>query len=303
MMASPRPILALVLRLLAILALSTMVVFVKLAGEEGIHILEVMFWRQFVTVPMLLGYLAWNRSFETLRTTRLLAHFRRSVLGSIAMILTFSAAMMLPLAEAQTLNFTAPIFVTLLSIVRLRDTIGPWRWFALAVGLAGVVVMTGAGHSHIPPLGMAVGLGAAFMIALLTILIKDLNRTDNPVGIVFYFAAISAAMLGVAMPFVGQAHDPYGWMLLMALGVIGSFGQLLVTISLRFGSPASVIVMDYSGLIWATLFGWLVWNILPTTETWLGAPLIIGAGLIIAWREHSLRRAAAEAEVHAMIRP
>lgn len=302
-MAPSRPILALTLRLLAILALSAMVVFVKLAGEQGIHILEVMFWRQFVTVPILLGYVAWSRSAALLRTTRLLAHFRRAVLGSIAMVLTFGAAMMLPLAEAQTLNFTAPIFVTLLSIVMLRDTIGPWRWFALFLGFAGVLVMTGAGHSHIPPLGMTVGLGAAFMIALLTILIKDLNRTDNPVGIVFYFAAISAAMLAVAMPFVGKAHDAYGWSLLIALGVIGSIGQLLVTISLRFGSAASVIVMDYSGLIWATLFGWLVWNILPVAQTWFGAPLIIGAGLIIAWREHSLRRLAAEAEVQAMIRP
>lgn len=302
-MASSRPFLALTLRLFAILALSAMVVFVKLAGEEGIHILEVMFWRQFVTVPMLLGYLAWSGSFSMLRTNRMFAHVRRSVLGSIAMALTFSAAMMLPLAEAQTLNFTAPIFVTLLSIAMLRETVGPWRWFALFLGFAGVVIMTGAGHSHIPPLGMAVGLAAAFMIALLTILIKDLNRTDNPVGIVFYFALISTAMLALALPWVARAHDAYGWSLLIALGVIGSIGQLLVTISLRFGSPASVIVMDYSGLIWATLFGWLVFDILPTRETWLGAPVIIAAGLIIAWREHSSRQIVAESEVQAMIRP
>lgn len=302
-MASSRPVLALSLRLLAIFCLSAMVLFVKLAGEEGIHILEIMFWRQFVTVPMILAYLACTTGLGTLRTRRLSAHFRRSILGTIAMLLTFSAALMLPLAEAQTLNFTAPIFVTLLSIPLLGERVGPWRWFALALGFGGVIVMTQPGHSHIPLLGMIVGLSAAFMIALLTILIKDLNKTDNPIAIVFFFAAISTPMLAVALPWVAKSHDGYGWGLLMAVGVIGSFGQLLVTTSLRLGSAASVIVMDYSGLIWATLFGWLAWNILPSPYTWLGAPLIVGAGLIIAWREHSKARLEVETEVQAMIRP
>ena len=81
-----------------------------------------------------------------------------------------------------------------------------------------------------------------------------------------------------------------GWLLLLGIGLAGALGQLLLTSALRFGSVASVIVMDYSGLFWATLYGWLLFETLPPPSTWLGAPLIVAAGLIIAWREHRLAR-------------
>ena len=78
------------------------------------------------------------------------------------------------------------------------------------------------------------------------------------------------------------------WLLIALLGLIGTFGQILLTTSLRFGAVASVVVMDYSAIIWTTLFGWKVFHQLPPASTWLGAPLIVAAGLVIAWREHRL---------------
>ena len=84
---------------------------------------------------------------------------------------------------------------------------------------------------------------------------------------------------------------------MLACGVIGVLGQVLLTAALRYGTVANVIVMDYSGLIWATLFGWLVFANLPGASFWFGAPLVVGAGLLIAWREHTLgmaRKAALE---------
>jgi drug/metabolite transporter (DMT)-like permease len=135
-----------------------------------------------------------------------------------------------------------------------------------------------------------VALSGAFMVALISIQIADLNRTDQPVTIVFYFALFSVPMTAVALPFVMTAHDETGWLLLLAIGITGVIGQLLLTAALRFGAVASVIVMDYSSLFWATLYGWLFFSSLPPPSTWLGAPLIIAAGLVIAWREHRLSR-------------
>lgn len=128
------------------------------------------------------------------------------------------------------------------------------------------------------------------MIALISIQIADLNRTDTPLTIVFYFAAFSASLTAIALPFVMTTHDPQGWLLLLGIGVSGALGQLLLTAALRFGKVASVIVMDYSGLFWATLYGWLLFDTLPPATTWLGVPLVIGAGVVIAWREHRLTR-------------
>ena len=128
------------------------------------------------------------------------------------------------------------------------------------------------------------------MVALISIQIADLNKTDKPLAIVFYFAAFSAPMTALALPFVAHGHDAAGWWLLLGIGISGSIGQLLLTAALRFGTVASVIVMDYSALFWATLYGVLLFGMLPPPSTWLGAPLVVAAGLVIAWREHRLAR-------------
>jgi drug/metabolite transporter (DMT)-like permease len=205
-------------------------------------------------------------------------------------VLNFGAVILLPLAEATTINFTVPIWAVLLSILLLREKVGVWRWSAVVLGFAGIVVIAQPGDGHFPLIGALVALGGAFMIALISIQIADLNRTDKPLTIVFYFALFSAPLTALSLPFVATGHDTQGWLLLLGIGLAGALGQLLLTAALRFGTVASVIVMDYSGLFWATLYGWLLFATLPPASTWLGAPLIVAAGLIIAWREHRLAR-------------
>jgi drug/metabolite transporter (DMT)-like permease len=285
-----RPLLALLIRLGAIAALATMSALIKLAAERGIHLLEIMFWRQFLTIPIALGWVLATSGIASLATRRPGTHFLRGLYGTIGMVLNFGAVILLPLAEATTINFTVPIWAVLLSIVLLREHVGPWRWSAVALGFVGILVIAQPGGDHFPLYGALVALGGAFMIALISIQIADLNRTDKPLTIVFYFALFSAPLAALSLPFVATAHDPGGWLLLLGIGLAGALGQLLLTAALRFGSVASVIVMDYSGLFWAALYGWLLFETLPPPTTWLGAPLIVAAGLIIAWREHKFAR-------------
>jgi drug/metabolite transporter (DMT)-like permease len=293
--ASPHhPLLPLALRLAAIAAISTMAMFVKLAAEAGIHLVEILFWRQALGIPMILAWLFATRRLDLVKTARPGAQALRGIYGLVGMICNFSAIALLPLAEATTLSFTAPIFAVILSMVLLHEKVGPWRWTAVLVGLAGVTIIAQPGGGHLPLLGAAIGLGGAFMIALISIQIADLNRTDRPITIVFWFASMSSAALLLPVLIFGRAHNSHEWLLLLAMGVSGSVGQLLLTASLRFGRIASVIVMDYSALVWATLFGWLVWQMLPPATTWLGAPLVIVAGALIAWRERVLHKARAE---------
>ena len=270
--------------------LATLLMLVKYTAQSGVALAEILFWRQALIIPIVLAWLGWRRQVSRLRTKRLPIHARRAVIGIIGMVLNFGAVTLLPLAEATTLGFTAPIFAVILSALLLRESVGPVRWLAVALGFAGVVIITQPGHSTIAPLGAAVGLAAGFMVALINIQLRDLARTDEPLSIVFWFAALSTPFLALTLPIVMTQHSFQQWTLLMAIGVIGGAGQLLLTASLRFGQVASVIVMDYSALIWATLFGWLVWDHLPPVATWLGAPAIIAAGIVIAWREHTLHR-------------
>ena len=287
-----RPLLALAIRLGAIAALATMSALIKLASERGIHLLEIMFWRQFITLPIAIAWVLATGGIGLLATRRPGTHILRGLYGTIGMVLNFGAVILLPLAEATTLNFTVPIWAVLLSILLLKEKVGIWRWSAVLLGFAGIVVIAQPGSGHFPLYGALVGLGAAFMIALISIQIADLNRTDKPLTIVFYFALLTSVVTAPALPFVMTAHDADAWLLLLAIGLTGALGQLLLTAALRFGAVASVIVMDYSGLFWATLYGWLWFDALPPASTWLGVPLIVGAGLLIAWREHRLARPA-----------
>ncbi|WP_126171858.1 DMT family transporter [Altericroceibacterium xinjiangense] len=285
-----RPLLALGIRLAAIAALATMSALVKLAGERGVHLLEILFWRQFVTIPIALGWVMATGGLAMLRTDRPRTHAKRALYGMVGMILNFGGLLLLPLAEATTMGFTAPIWAVILSTLLLGEKVGVYRWGAVALGFAGVLVIAQPGGGHIPLFGAAAALSGAFMVALISIQIADLNRTDKPLTIVFWFAAISTATTVLALPFVSTSHDAGEWALLIGIGIVGGAGQLLLTSALRVGKVASVIVMDYSSLFWATLYGWTIWNMLPPTSTWVGVPLIVAAGLVIAWREHRLAR-------------
>lgn len=283
-----RPGLALCLRLCAAFVLATLVMLVKYTAESGVHFGEILFWRTALTVPILGGWLALQGQLRRLRTRRMPAHLRRAILGMIGMVLTFGAPLLLPLAESTTLGFTTPIFAVILSALLLSEKVGPWRWGAVIAGFLGILVIAQPGQSHMPPLGIVVGLSGAFMVALISIQLRDLGRTDEPIAIVFWFAVFSTLVFALGLPFVTSPHTSFQWLLLVAIGILGCIAQLLLTASLRFGQVASVVVMDYSSLVWATLYGWLIWERLPTASTWLGAPLVIGAGALIAWREHQL---------------
>lgn len=290
-----RPFLALGLRLLAIMVLSTLVMVVKFTAETGVAFAEILFWRQVPAIFLILGWLALRGQVNRLKTKRLPIHGRRAMIGMVGMFFTFGAPVLLPLAEATTLGFTTPIFAVIFSALLLHEKVGPWRWTAVALGFAGVLVIAQPGSAHIPPLGAAVGLGAGFMVALISIQVRDLGRTDESISIVFWFAALSTPVLALGLPFVMTPHTPWQWFLLLGGGVLGCAGQLLLTASLRYGQVSSVIVMDYTALVWATLYGWLLWDQLPPAATWLGAPLIIAAGVVIAWREQLLYQRAVPA--------
>ena len=289
-LSDPRPLLALAVRLGAIAALATMSALIKLAGQHGIHLLEIMFWRQAVAALIMLCWVLPRGGLRSLTTERPRTHFLRALYGTIGMLFNFGAVILLPLAEATTMAFTAPIWAVILSTLLLKENVGVWRWSAVLFGFAGVLLIAQPGSGTFPLFGAGVALAGAFMVALISIQIADLNRTDKPLTIVFYFALFSLPMTAVAQPFVMTRHAAADWALLFAIGAFGVLGQLLLTAALRFGAVASVIVMDYSSLFWATLYGWLLFTTLPPASTWLGAPLIIAAGLVIAWREHRLSR-------------
>jgi drug/metabolite transporter (DMT)-like permease len=279
---------ALGLRLFSVTTFSAMGAAIKLTSESGIKLPEIMFWRQFLALPVVVLFIAAVPGFKSLRTNRMSIHARRTVLGLMAMTCTFGALVLLPLAEATTFSFTVPVFATILAAIFLHERVGVHRWAAVLLGFAGVLIVLQPGQVPIPLLGAAVGLAAAFMVGVTSLQIRELGRTEASTTTVFWFTILSVPALGLVLPFVMTPHDRYQWLLLASIGTLGGIGQMAMTASLRYAPVSVVVVVDYSALIWSTAFGWLIWAHLPATSTWLGAPLIIASGLYIVWREHRL---------------
>lgn len=273
------------LRLFAILCLSTMSALIKLAETRGASLVETMFHRQFWAVPVVSAWIAMGPGLGSVRTSKFGAHLSRAAVGLTGMVFTFGAVLLLPLAEATTFQFTVPIFATLLGALVLKEATGWHRWGAVIVGFLGVLVVAQPGSTHIPLFGAVVGLLAALFVAIVAILLRQIGRTESAGTTVFWFSVLSLPPLGIAYAFQLQAHDWVTWAILGGIGVIGGVGQLALTASLRFASVSAVVPMDYSSLIWATLYGWLIFGVWPTPYTWLGAPVIVASGLYIVWRE------------------
>ncbi len=279
---------ALALRLFGISCLSVMTVLVKLASDAGVHLGEIMFWRQALAVPVVLVWVIVGPGLASLKTQRFGAHVTRSALGLTSMGFYMGSITLLALPEATTLGFTTPIFATILAAIVLREKVGKHRIAAVIAGFIGVLIIVQPGGTHIPPSGAIVGLIAAVSVAITSLQIRDMGRTEGAATTVFWFSALSLIPMGILLPFVITPHDVRAWLLLAGIGALGGIGQIGLTAALRLAPVSTVIGMDYISLLWSSLFGWLIWNYVPGSATWAGASIIIVSGLYIAWREHRL---------------
>ena len=289
-MPADRRLLAIALRLFAAVTLTVMFAIVKLVDARGVSLIESLFYRQALAVPLVLGWIAAGPGFASVRTQRPLAHLTRTILGMAGMALNFLTYMLLPLAEATVLLFTVPIFATILSAAVLKERVGVHRWGAVLLGFAGVLLVVQPGGDTVPLNGVLVGLCAAVVVSGVSITLRQIGRTESATTTVFWFTLMSLVPLGLAMAWAGKAQDAGTFALLLGLGLAGGLAQLALTASLRLAPVSVVLPMDYSNLLWSALIGWLVFATLPGTSLWLGAPLIIASGLYIVYREHRLQR-------------
>ncbi|WP_157220743.1 DMT family transporter [Flavisphingomonas formosensis] len=283
---------ALLLRFCSIALVSTTFMLGKLAAQSGIHLVEMLFWRQAIGAPILIAGLAMTNRLALLHTHKFGGHIWRAILGLAAMALSFETPILLPLPVATTLGFTAPLFALLLGVAFFGQRASRECAAAVLLGFLGVLILVEPGRSALPLPGTVCGLAGAFMVALISYQLRDLARTEHPLSVVFWFSATSSPVLALALPFVMHGHTPIQWLLLASIGMLGVLAQFFMSAALRYGAVTSIIVMDYTALIWSVLFGWLIWHEPLSTSTWLGAPLIIAAGSIVVLAAHRAQWAA-----------
>ncbi|WP_235399194.1 DMT family transporter [Sphingomonas sp. SRS2] len=279
-----------VLRSLSVMCFAVTIAAMKKASEDGVVAMEMIFYRSLFGLPLVLAWLIAGPGIRVIRTKRPGAHLIRSAIGLIGILMNFVALIRLPLADAVTIGFSAPIFATIVSGLLLGDKIGPHRWAAVVFGFLGVAMIVRPGATSLDQFGLLMAIGGAIGTATVTITVRQLGGTEHAGAIVFWFFICAGVASGIGSIFLGQAHMPQTWALLVLGGLFGAAAQVLMTMSLQAAPVSVVSPFDYLQIVWATLIGWLVWSVGPSLGTLAGGALIVGSGLYTAWREHRRNR-------------
>jgi drug/metabolite transporter (DMT)-like permease len=247
--------------------------------------MQVAALRSLSSLPLVCAYVAWRGGFSTILRVRWSLQLLRAVVG-IAMLALFAYGLKkLSLAEAYSIFFIAPALITALSVFVLKEKVNLARWIAIAVGLAGVlVVLRPEGGGFLTLGGLAI-LGSAVCYAISAIGARVLARSDSSEQIMFWLMlmmAIGATVLA-APGWVAVGADHIA--LLLGLAVSGFFGQLAITEAFSHGEASVVAPFEYSALAWGVAIDWMLWQTLPDEYTLVGAAIIIGSGIYLVRHE------------------
>ena len=250
--------------------------------------LQVMFFRSlFAFVPIMLLILH-SGSLKALRMNSVTGHLLRSLVGVGAMFCFFYAYSRMPLADVVAISFAAPVFVVALSVPLLGERVGPRRWAAVLIGFVGVMIMLQPGPGLLRSISLVPLLGTVFF-ALAMIVLRKLGRTETSASVAFTFTLSCTLVSGFALPFVWVAPNLVDLAALIAVGLLGGVGQILMTTAFKHGDVAVVAPFEYTAMIWATLLGFVFWNEIPRLSIWLGVAVVMASGLFILFREANLR--------------
>jgi drug/metabolite transporter (DMT)-like permease len=243
-----------------------------------------VFFRSAVALPpaaLLVWHAGGARGF---RTRRPVAQASRATIWGGSNVASFFAYHLLPLADAVSFTFSAPLFLTALSWPVLHERVGRERWIAVLVGFAGVLVMShpaGGGAA----IGIACAVAASLFNAVGSLTVRDLCRTETTAGIVFYTALVITLLSLPALPFFWVTPSALDLAGLCSLGLMGAVSQYWTTQALYYAPAAAVAPFNYSALIWGALFGFAVWGEVPTSGILLGAAIVTASGFYLLRHE------------------
>ena len=246
-------------------------------------VVQVVWARYFFHVLILAVVLA-PRLRGLMRTERLGLQLMRSLLLLLTTGLFFSGLQFVPLANASAIMLASPIVVTALAIPLLKERVGPRRWMGVMAGCLGAAVIIRPG-SEFMQLASLFTLGAACTYALYQISTRFLSQSDPVLTTLLYSASIGALVTSAVVPFFWVTPAPADWLLFILLGLLGGIGHFAMIKSLTVAPAAVVVPFTYSNMIWATLYGFILFAELPDMWTVAGAVIIAGSGLYIFHRE------------------
>ena len=267
---------------ISVCAFSLMDVIVK--WSETYPVGQVLFFRGFCGIIPILFLIPKDRYLDFYKTNRTFLHIKRCLAGLIALISIFIALRNLPLATVVSISFAAPIFTTIFSIFLLNEKVGFYRWLAVSIGFIGIIVITEPGFGdlniyYLFPIIFCLGL------SYVAITIRQLSTTEPVWLISLNFSIVITLASLFTIPFGWVMPNTQDLVLLCMIGFLGGFANLWLSQSFKLSEVSLVSPLKYLALVFGIIFGYLIWDEIPTIKTLLGALLVIASSLIILRRE------------------
>ena len=289
-----RPMRGIALKLGSVLVFITMSALIKLSADH-VPPGEAVFFRAFFAIPVILVWLALRRELATgLRTQNPYGHLWRGLMGTSAMGFGFAGLAFLPLPEVTAIGYAAPLLTVIFAAMFLGEEVRAFRIAAVGLGLAGVLIVasprltidSSAGASE--ALGAMLVLFGAVFAALAQVFVRKLVDTEKTPTIVFWFSMTATLLSLLTLPWGWVWPQPLEWVTLIAVGLLGGIGQILLTSSYREADASLIAPFDYASMIFALVIGYVAFDEVPTLTMLAGASLVIAAGILIIWRERQL---------------
>jgi drug/metabolite transporter (DMT)-like permease len=251
-------------------------------------------WARYTGQAALVALMVAPRLRSVLRANAMRLQLLRSAFFFGTTVAAFFAFSMLPLATVTAVFQVAPLAITALAALVLRETVGPRRWMGVAVGFAGAMVIIRPGSAVFEPASL-LALVAAMGFAAYTITTRVLSQRDGFWTTYLYSAVVGAALSTLYLPLVWTTPSTDDVWLMVLMAVIGTVGQLVLVYAFTSTASSALAPFTYFSLIAATVLGFLMFGELPDLATVLGATIIVGSGLYV-WRREQQRARATERE-------
>lgn len=286
------------------LKLGSVVVFITMSAlikAAAVPAGQAVFFRSFFAIPVIVAWLALRGKLASgFAVTNPWGHALRGALGTTAMGLGFAGLLFLPLPDATALGYAAPLLTVVFAAWILGERVRLFRYSMVGLGLCGVLIVLwpnlgqSAGQSAWQGAGQMAAMGAALVLAgavfsaLAQITIRRLVQTERTPAIVFYFSLTSTILGALTLPFGWVWPTPAQAVLLVAAGLLGGLGQILLTSSYRWADASLVAPFEYASILFALGLGYFVFAEVPSAAMLSGAALVVLAGVLIIWRERRL---------------
>jgi drug/metabolite transporter (DMT)-like permease len=270
-------------------AFSLMNAIIKHLGSE-LHAFEIAFFRALLGIILIAPFaLRWG--LAGLKTSRPILHLFRSLMSICAMLTYFYALANMPLAAAVGIAFSKPLFTVVFAVLFLDEKVGWRRWLATLFGFAGVLVMLNptGGELGLPAIS---NLVSSLVMGIVMILVKKMTDTEQASTMLFYFSLAAAMGSGIAMVPFWVTPGPDLYLVLLALGIVGTLGQYFLTRAYRAGDASAITPMDYFQLLFAAMLGLAFFGEIPDIRTAIGGLMIVASNLYIMHRNAKLQRPA-----------